>query len=251
MNEAAPWRALEDDRSATTDRESATRNATTAAGAAARPTGAAARIGPTWIAAAFVAAALITATAIWLVASGGSGTIVVEGSGPGPGGSARADGVARRSPGHGAGDRIVVDVQGAVIRPGIAELPAGARVADAIAAAGGYSPRVAADRIAGALNLAALVKDGDQVVVPSRDDSSVTPPGTGAGGGSGGNAGPVDLNRATLAELDALPGIGPVTAAKIIAARDEHAFASVDDLRTRKILGAATFAKVKDMVVVR
>jgi competence protein ComEA len=127
----------------------------------------------------------------------------------------------------------------------------GSRVADAIAAAGGYAPRVAADRVGQTLNLAALVKDGDQVVVPSRDDHGpTTPAGAGASGTAGGS-GPVDLNRATVAELDALPGIGPVTAAKIVAARNEQAFASVDDLRTRKILGAATFDKVKDLVVVR
>ena len=146
---------------------------------------------------------------------------------------------------------LVVDVQGAVVRPGIVHLPAGSRVADAIAAAGGYGPRVAADRVGQTLNLAALVKDGDQVVVPSRDDRGPTMP-TGSGGsGTAGGGGPIDLNHATVAELDALPGIGPVTAAKIVAARDEQAFASVDDLRTRKILGAATFEKVKDLVVVR
>ena len=150
---------------------------------------------------------------------------------------------------------VLVDVQGAVVHPGVVRLVAGSRVGDAIAAAGGYGPRVAADRVGQVLNLAAIVRDGDQVVVPSRDD-----PATGGGSGSasggatapsGGPSAPVDLNRATAAELDALPGIGPVTAAKIIAARDEQPFGSVDDLRSRKLVGPATFDKLKDLVTVR
>jgi competence protein ComEA len=239
---AAPWRALEDD----------------VTGAAVDRTGPDSTSGPVraamfrsaWAVVALAVAALVAGAAIWLVATNGSGSVVVEGSGPAPGSSDRAGGAPNRGSPSTPGSDLVIDVQGAVVRPGIVHLPAGARVADAIAAAGGYGPRVAADRVGQALNLAALVKDGDQIVVPSRDDRGPTAPTGGRASGSPGG-GPIDLNRATAAELDALPGIGPVTAAKIVAAREEQAFASVDDLRTRKILGAATFDKVKDLVVVR
>jgi len=249
MSEVAPWRALEDGAPSSGDESKGT-----ASGPSATTMGIARS---SWMFAGFAAAALVAGAAIWLVATSGHGTVVVEGDGRAPESSDRA-GVVDGSTSSSGGAHVVVDVQGAVVRPGIVELPAGARVADAITAAGGYGPRVAADRVGQALNLAALLKDGDQVVVPSRDDPVVAAAsgatgssGGGGGAGGGGAGGPLDLNRATLAELDALPGIGPVTAAKIIAARDEQAFASVDDLRTRKILGAATFDKVKDLVVVR
>jgi competence protein ComEA len=187
--------------------------------------------------------------------SGGQGSVAVESGGATANGGASADPAALGASGAVRGE-LVVDVQGAVLRPGVVRLPAGARVADAIAAAGGYGPRVAVERVGQVLNLAAALHDGDQVVVPSRDDpvaGSAAPGGGGfsGGGASTGSGGLVDLNRATASELDALPGIGPVTAAKIIAARDEQPFASLDDVRTRKVLGAATLEKIKDLVVVR
>jgi competence protein ComEA len=146
-----------------------------------------------------------------------------------------------------AGPGIVVDVAGAVLHPGVYHLPAGSRVADAITAAGGFGPRVDA-LAAQALNLAAPLTDGVQVRVPSRDDAAVhVTASPGAGGGSGG---PVDPNTATAAELDTLPGIGPVTAAKIIASREGQAFSAVSELQTRKLVGASAFAKLAGLVTV-
>jgi len=152
-----------------------------------------------------------------------------------------------------AAGEIVVEVGGAVSRPGVYRLPAGARVADAIAAAGGFGLRVDAEGADRALNLAALVRDGDEIHVPARGEAGVP---AAAGGGSGGtpagasSSGLIDLNRATAEELDTLPGVGPATAAKIIAAREERPFASVDDLGTRKVLGPATLAKIQALVTV-
>ena len=155
---------------------------------------------------------------------------------------------------------LVVEVGGAVARPGIYRLAAGSRVGDAVAAAGGYGPRVDADAADRALNLAALVRDGDEIHVPARGEgagaSSAGSPGgansAGAAVGSsgGGAGGPIDLNRATAEQLDTLPGVGPATAAKIIAAREERPFTGLDDFGSRKVVGKATLEKIRALVTV-
>jgi len=155
----------------------------------------------------------------------------------------------------GAGESLVVDVAGAVVTPGVYRLGAGARVGDAIDAAGGFGPRVAAARVAAELNLAAPLTDGQQIRVPSRDDPVGGGGAGGAGGAGGGRPGDpasalIDLNSATQAELESLPGIGPVTAAKIIESRAGSPFRSVDDLRERGLVGQKTFDRLRPLITV-
>jgi competence protein ComEA len=201
-----------------------------------------------------ITALVAAAVAVFLVVAGPrQGTLVMDGGVARP--VATDKGAATFGPDAAlvAGQGLVIDVSGAVLRPGVYHLPAGSRVADAIAAAGGFGPRV--DAIAAqTLNLAAPLTDGLQVRVPSRDSSAAsggaaTGGGTSAGGGAPAGA-LVDLNAATSAELDGLPGIGPVTAGKIIASREEKPFSAVDDLQSRKLVGASTFAKLAGLVTV-
>jgi competence protein ComEA len=140
--------------------------------------------------------------------------------------------------------RLVVDVVGAVRRPGLYRLARGTRVADAVAAAGGLAAR--AERTG--VNLAAPVADGQQVVVPARVAGGVG--GSVAGASASASAGPVSLSVATPEQLDALPGIGPSTAAKILAFRQQHgAFRSVEELDAVPGIGPARIAELKGLVV--
>jgi competence protein ComEA len=158
----------------------------------------------------------------------------------------------------GSGSEVVVEIVGAVLRPGVFRLPPGSRVGDLIAAAGGYGPRVDTAKAERELNLAAALSDGDQVRVPSRDDAaaaaSAGPAGDGGspGGtdGTGSAGAQVDINTATQTQLEELPGIGPATAQKIIAAREEAPFVAVEELRTRGVLGEKTFEKLRELVTV-
>ena len=146
---------------------------------------------------------------------------------------------ANPSPARARSPGLVIDVAGAVKRPGVYTVPSGDRVVDAVARAGGFT--VHADRTA--VNLAAPLVDGEQVVVA----------GAGAGGAAGSSSasgGPVSLNSATAEQLDALPGIGPVTAQKIIDYRTQHGpFTSVDGLDAIPGIGAARINELQGLVV--
>jgi competence protein ComEA len=147
---------------------------------------------------------------------------------------------------------LVVHVAGGVTHPGLVTLPEGSRVADAIEAAGGLDPRADPALIGAQLNLAERLTDGERIVVPVRGDAPVSTGDAATGDAAGGGAGePVDLNHASAEALDTLPGIGPVTAAKIIKARAEQPFRTLDELVSRKVLGQATLEKIRSLAVVR
>jgi competence protein ComEA len=160
--------------------------------------------------------------------------------------SVAADG----SPGESAGPSqapaadVVVDVQGAVRRPGVVQLPSGARVADALHAAGGYSKKADLNAAATALNLAAVLADGAQVYVPMLGASVAG----GAGPSPGTSGGLVNLNTAAPEQLDALPGIGPVTVQKIVAGRAERPFASLDEMVEREVIDRGQLEDIRDLV---
>jgi competence protein ComEA len=155
----------------------------------------------------------------------------------------RAPAVAAGAAG-GAVQRIVVDVVGAVRRPGLYRLRRGARVADLVDRAGGLTRRAQRD----AVNLAAPLADGEQVVVAVRGSVAAGAPAgpTGAGGPSA----PVSLTTATAEQLDTLPGVGPVTAQKIVAYRQEHGpFTSVAQLDAIPGIGPARLDELRGLVV--
>jgi competence protein ComEA len=142
--------------------------------------------------------------------------------------------------------RVVAHAAGAVLHPGVYELHAGARVTDLIDAAGGPTADADVDR----LNLAALVTDGERVYVP-RVGEAMPATAAGASATDGASAGPLDLNTATLDQLDELPGIGPATAKAIIDEREKRGrFKSVDDLLDVRGIGPAKLDAIRDLVTV-
>ena len=135
---------------------------------------------------------------------------------------------------------LVVDVAGAVRRPGLYHLAAGTRIADAVAAAGGAIARADITLV----NLAAPLADGEQVLVPVRGTAAAT------GSGTPSPTAPLDLNTASVEQLDALPGVGPATAQKIVDYRQAHGpFRSIDELEAVPGIGPAKLAELKGLVI--
>ncbi|WP_300009000.1 helix-hairpin-helix domain-containing protein [Pseudonocardia sp.] len=144
---------------------------------------------------------------------------------------------------------LVVAVSGKVARPGLVEGPDGSRVADALAAAGGALPGTDLSGV----NLARRVVDGEQIAVgvPPAPDAAGPAPDRSAPGSGATPQGPVDLNAATEAQLDALPGVGPVTARRILEWRERNGrFSRVEQLREVEGIGERRFAQLRELVVV-
>jgi competence protein ComEA len=177
-----------------------------------------------------IAVALLLVGARWVRAADGGGPSggVASASAGAPGGSFELD----------EGGDTVVHVAGAVDRPGVYRLPAGSRVTDAIERAGGPTQDADAD----AINLAAALADGQQVVVPAKAGAA----GASAGAGIAASDGPISLGTATVEELDTIDGIGPVTAQQIVDFRDQHGgVSSIDDLDQISGIGPVTMEALR------
>ena len=175
------------------------------------------------------------------------GRFLTSGSGAAPADDPAAAGMEVLEAEPADAPELVVHVAGAVRQPGLYTLEEGSRIDDAIARAGGATGKAVLD----AVNLAAPVADGQQILVPARgDDGRASPTGSpGAPGVPGAGGGQVRLNTATLEQLDTLPGIGPVTAQKILDYRDEKgAFQSVDELDAVPGIGPARLEQLRELV---
>lgn len=193
------------------------------------------------LAAGTVVAGLIGLIVVGLAGRGGVATSAALPPAP----PAAAELVTAAPPAKPEAKELVVDVAGAVQRPGLVHLRVGARVADAVAAAGGSS----ADAELVGLNQARVVADGEQVRVPRAGEAPVPAAAGPSGVPPGGPSGPVDLNRSTLAELDVLPGVGPATAAAIISWREKNGgFRRVDDLLEVPGIGPSRLERLRSLV---
>lgn len=144
-------------------------------------------------------------------------------------------------------EQIVVDVSGEVTNPGVYKLSSTARVQDAITAAGGLSTLADASYVARSLNLASMLKDGIKIYIPKVGEAPAQAAVMGVTNESNSNtaSGMISINSASSLELESLPGIGTVTAGKIINGRP---YGAVDELLSKKIVGQSVYEKIKDSV---
>lgn len=138
-------------------------------------------------------------------------------------------------------EMLKVDIAGAVVRPGVYELSKDKRVEDLIAEAGGFTDTVNKEYISKDLNLSQKISDGQKIYVPYKGEVAKPVMGT----STSTQKEKVNINTSTSIDLEVLPGIGPSTASKIVADRP---YSSIQDLLTKKVLGKATFEKLKDLI---
>lgn len=143
--------------------------------------------------------------------------------------------------------QIYIDVSGEVIRPGVYKIAEGARVQDAITAAGGLTDQSDKTYVSRALNLAQKLSDGAKLYIPKQGEAQTTSQLSSTTLDTVSNIGKVNINTASLGALDALPGIGPVTADKIISGRP---YSDNTDLLSKKIVTSKVFEKIKDLISV-
>lgn len=134
--------------------------------------------------------------------------------------------------------KITIDIEGAVLNPGVYSLPDSSRVKEALISAGGLSSDADRDFISKNINLAAQLSDGQKLYIPRIGDNLTSPV-------LGTNTSLVNVNTASLGELDSLAGIGPVTAQKIV---DSRPYKSVDDLVSKKILSSKVLDKIRERI---
>lgn len=139
---------------------------------------------------------------------------------------------------------LKIDVEGAVVSPGVSTLPSDARVQEALVAAGGLSSTADREVVAKTINLAAKLTDGEKIYIPKQGETVSTPI---SGEVLGTQTGLVNINTASASELDALPGVGPATAQKIINSRP---FSNINDLVAKKVVSQSVFTKIQDKIAV-
>mgnify|MGYP006278175945 CR=1 FL=1 len=143
---------------------------------------------------------------------------------------------------------LVIAVDGCIRSPGVYSLPRGSRVQDAVQAAGGFKAKANSE----AVNLAAPLEDGDHLIIPEKGrpagEGSIYPRGNSLSPTATSFLFPIEINTASREELEALPGIGPVTAEKIILYREEHPFTMIEEIQKVPGIGPATYQEIRDLI---